>query len=88
MYTFFSCTVNAVELKRLKDAFSKHSTSGGQLQQTVFSSDILGETVPNNLAELVYSAWGGTGKGINFKDLLCGLVLLTRGTQDEKCKCE
>jgi hypothetical protein len=48
-------TVNAVELKRLKDAFSKHSTSSGLLQQNVFLSDILGETVPNNLAEVSQS---------------------------------
>lgn len=72
----------------MKDAFSKHSTSGGVLQQGVFFSEILGETVPSNLAELVYAAWGGSNKGINFKDLLCGLVLLTRGSQDEKCKCK
>ena len=37
--------------------------------------------------QLIYTAWGGTQKGINFKDLLCGLVLLTRGQQEEKCRC-
>lgn len=89
LYVFLHpSTVNSVELKRLKDAFSKHSTSGGLLQQSVFFSDILGETVPSDLAKLVYTAWGGTSKGIGFKDLLCGLVLLTRGHQDEKCKCK
>lgn len=44
--------VNTVELKRLKDTFSKYATSGGLLQQSVFFSDILGDTVPNNLAEV------------------------------------
>lgn len=51
LISFLFLTVNPVELKRLKDAFSKYSTSSGLLQQNVFLSDILGETVPNNLAE-------------------------------------
>lgn len=44
--------MSAVELKRLKDTFSKYGTSGGMLLQSVFFSDILGDTVPNNLAEV------------------------------------
>ena len=84
----YNLTVSSTEFKRLKDAFSKHSTSSGHLQQAVFFSDVLGETVPNSLAELIYSAWGGTSKGISFKELLCGLVLLTNGQQEEKCKCK
>ncbi|KZS03438.1 Uncharacterized protein APZ42_033875 [Daphnia magna] len=78
--------VNNVELKRLKDTFGKYSTPNGLLQQSIFLSEIIGDTVPNNLADLIYTAWGGTAKGISFKDLLSGLVLLTRGTQDEKCR--
>ncbi|XP_046459200.1 ubiquitin carboxyl-terminal hydrolase 32-like isoform X2 [Daphnia pulex] len=78
--------VNTVELKRLKDTFSKYATPSGLLQQSIFFSEILGDTVPNNLAELIYTAWCGTTKGITFKDLLSGLVLLTRGHQDEKCR--
>jgi hypothetical protein len=39
------------------------------------------------LKQLIYTAWCGTTKGITFKDLLSGLVLLTRGHQDEKCRC-
>jgi len=33
-------------------------------------------------------ACGGTPKGISFKDLVCGLVLLTLGTDEEKYKCK
>ncbi|XP_017843639.1 ubiquitin carboxyl-terminal hydrolase 32 isoform X1 [Drosophila busckii] len=35
---------------------------------------------------MLYAACGGTQRGISFKDLLCGLVLITRGTQEEKTK--
>lgn len=38
--------------------------------------------------QLIFLACGGTAKGITFKDLLCSLVLLTRGIKDEKIKCE
>ena len=30
---------------------------------------------------------GGTNKGINFKDLVCALVLITMGHIEEKVKC-
>ena len=78
--------VNNAELKRLKDTFSKYATSGGLLQQNLFLSEVLGDTVPSSIAEDIYLAWGGGSKGINFKDLFCGLVLLTKGSQEEKCK--
>ena len=32
--------------------------------------------------------FGGSAKGISFKDLLCGLVMLTNYRRDEKIKCE
>lgn len=38
--------------------------------------------------QLIFLACGGTVKGITFKDLLCSLVLLTRGSKEEKIKCE
>lgn len=36
----------------------------------------------------IFAASGGTPKGIAFKELICGLVLLTRGKQEEKIKCK
>lgn len=30
---------------------------------------------------------GGSQKGISFRDLLCGLVVLTKGELEEKIKC-
>jgi ubiquitin carboxyl-terminal hydrolase 6/32 len=38
--------------------------------------------------QLLFSACSGSQKGIGFKELVCGLVLLTRGRQEEKLKCK
>lgn len=40
------------------------------------------------LMQHIYSAFGGTSKGIYYKDLVCGLVLLTRGSLLDRLKCE
>ena len=49
--------------------------------------DVLGEAVPTSLAEQIFSLAGG-GKGVSFRELLTALVLLTRGTREEKIKCK
>nr|CAD7570560.1 unnamed protein product [Timema californicum] len=36
--------------------------------------------------KVIFTACGGTQKGITLKDVICGLVLLTRGKEDEKLK--
>ena len=36
----------------------------------------------------MFLAFGGSSKGLSFKELVCGLVLLTRGRRDEKIKCQ
>ena len=36
----------------------------------------------------MFTTFGGSAKGICFKDLLCGLVMLTNNRKDEKIKCE
>ena len=48
---------------------------------------VLGECVPITLAEKVFSLVGG-GSGVTFRELLTLLVLITRGTREEKFKCE
>ena len=53
----------------------------------VFVHDVLGEAVPAGLSEQIYSLVGG-GRGVTFRELLTLLVLLTRGTREEKVKCE
>lgn len=84
---FFSISVNDNELRRIKDAFKRSTGSNGTwLSKSGFLQDVLSEGVPTVLADWLYNACGGTQKGIAFKELLCGLVLLTRGLPDEKIK--
>lgn len=78
--------VSESELKRLRDAFKRASNLSGIITRQAFIKEVLGEFVPLKLAEHIFQACGGTSKGITFKDLLCGLVLLTRGTREERIR--
>ncbi|XP_058975366.1 ubiquitin carboxyl-terminal hydrolase 32 isoform X3 [Musca domestica] len=79
--------VSESELRRLKEAFKKSAGVGRfYLSRNAFQQDVLFEGVPANVTDLLYTACGGTNKGISFKDLLCGLVLITKGTEDEKIR--
>ncbi|KRG06553.1 ubiquitin carboxyl-terminal hydrolase 32 isoform X1 [Drosophila mojavensis] len=79
--------VSDAELRRLKDAFKKSAGVGRlYLSRNAFQQDVLCEGVPPKITDMLYAACGGTQRGISFKDLLCGLVLITRGTQEEKTK--
>ncbi|XP_039299269.1 ubiquitin carboxyl-terminal hydrolase 32 isoform X1 [Nilaparvata lugens] len=72
------------ELKRLRDAFKRFSCSNA-ITDKVFIREVLGDGVPTNVAEFLFIACGGVpDKGIAWKELLCGLVLLTRGEKEEK----
>lgn len=74
------------EMKRSKDAFKRVATLGGQMSDIVFCREVLGDGVPAGIANLLYRGFGGTSKGLSLKDLLCGLVILTKGSQEEKIK--
>ncbi|XP_030372424.1 ubiquitin carboxyl-terminal hydrolase 32 isoform X2 [Scaptodrosophila lebanonensis] len=79
--------VSEAELRRLKDAFKKSAGVGRlYLSRNAFQQDVLCEGVPPKVTDMLYAACGGTQRGISFKDLLCGLVLITRGTPEEKTK--
>ncbi|KQS44270.1 ubiquitin carboxyl-terminal hydrolase 32 isoform X1 [Drosophila erecta] len=79
--------VSDVELRRLRDAFKKSAGVGRNfLSRNAFQQDVLCEGVPPKIVDMLYAACGGTQRGISFNDLLCGLVLITRGTQAEKTK--
>ncbi|XP_059478649.1 ubiquitin carboxyl-terminal hydrolase 32 [Neocloeon triangulifer] len=78
--------VSEADFKRLKDAFKKIAGLNNYITKNAFIKDVLGEGVPVPVAEHIYLACGGTSKGITFSNLLCGLVLLTKGREDEKIK--
>jgi len=50
---------------------------------------VLGEGIPASLGERIYNLVGGAGgRGVQFRELLALLVLLSRGTREEKIKCK
>lgn len=73
-------------MKRIKDAFKRYSAVGSTALPKSAWTEVLGDGVPPVLADWLYVACGGSSKGIQFKELLCGIVLLTKGTADEKIK--
>ncbi|XP_046415413.1 ubiquitin carboxyl-terminal hydrolase 32 [Neodiprion fabricii] len=77
--------VSESELRRLREAF-KRTSANGVISCNTFIQDVLGDCVPTQVAEYIYAAFGGTQRGLSFKELLSGLVLLTRGKQDEKLR--
>ncbi|XP_012868534.1 PREDICTED: ubiquitin carboxyl-terminal hydrolase 32 [Dipodomys ordii] len=78
--------VTDVELKRLKDAFKRTCGLSYYMGQTCFIREVLGDGVPPKVAEVIYCSFGGTPKGLHFNNLIVGLVLLTRGRDEEKAK--
>ncbi|KAK7088275.1 hypothetical protein V1264_022210 [Littorina saxatilis] len=85
-YEDASKRVSDAELKRLKEAFKRSSTLGGCMTENLFSREVLLDGVPTKLAQLIFKGFGGSSKGLTFKDLVCGLVVLTKGTREEKIK--
>ncbi|XP_056905992.1 ubiquitin carboxyl-terminal hydrolase 32 isoform X2 [Takifugu flavidus] len=78
--------VTDVELKRLKDAFKRTSGLNCYMTQHCFYREVLGDGVPLKVAEVIYTSFGGSSKGLHFNNLIVGLVLLTRGRDEEKSK--
>ncbi|XP_039612679.1 ubiquitin carboxyl-terminal hydrolase 32 isoform X1 [Polypterus senegalus] len=78
--------VTDIELKRLKDAFKRTCGLSCYMSQQCFIKEVLGDVVPPKVAEVIYSSFGGTSKGLHFNNLIVGLVLLTRGRDEEKLK--
>ncbi|KAJ7995851.1 hypothetical protein DPEC_G00231010 [Dallia pectoralis] len=78
--------VTDVELQRLKDAFRRTSGLSCYMSQQCFIKEVLGDVVPPRVSEVIYSSFGGTSKGLHFNNLIVGLVLLTRGRDEEKAK--
>ncbi|XP_041972370.1 ubiquitin carboxyl-terminal hydrolase 32 isoform X2 [Aricia agestis] len=79
--------VSDSELRRIREAFKRCSgANGATLSLEAFVHEVLCDGVPFEVAEWLYQACGGTKRGISFKDLLCGIVVLTKGNIEEKIK--
>ncbi|CAG4967965.1 unnamed protein product [Parnassius apollo] len=79
--------VSDSELRRIREAFKRCAgTNGTALSLEAFVHEVLCDGVPFEVAEWLYQACGGTKRGIAFKDLLCGIVVLTKGNIEEKIK--
>ncbi|RVE51242.1 hypothetical protein evm_004046 [Chilo suppressalis] len=75
------------ELRRIREAFKRCAgTNGTSLSLEAFVHEVLCDGVPYEVAEWLYQACGGTKRGIAFKELLCGIVVLTKGNLEEKIK--
>lgn len=75
------------ELRRIREAFKRCvGSNGASLSLEAFAHNVLSDGVPFEVVEWLYQACGGTKRGINFKDLLCGIVVLTKGNIEEKIR--
>lgn len=79
--------VSDSELRRIREAFKRCAGANGTaLSLDAFVHEVLCDGVPYEVAEWLYQACGGTRRGIAFRDLLCGIVVLTKGNLEEKIK--
>ncbi|KAJ0172880.1 hypothetical protein K1T71_011056 [Dendrolimus kikuchii] len=79
--------VSDSELRRIREAFKRCAgTNGTALSLEAFVHEVLCDGVPYEVAEWLYQACGGTKRGIAFRELLCGIVVLTKGNIEEKIK--
>ncbi|XP_052739167.1 ubiquitin carboxyl-terminal hydrolase 32 isoform X3 [Bicyclus anynana] len=79
--------VSDSELRRIREAFKRCAgANGSALSLEAFVHEVLCDGVPHEVSEWLYQACGGTKRGITFKDLLCGVVVLTKGNIEEKIK--
>lgn len=79
--------VSDSELRRIREAFKRCTgTNGTALSLEAFVHEVLCDGVPYEVAVWLFQACGGTKRGIAFRDLLCGIVVLTKGNIEEKIK--
>lgn len=78
--------VTEKELERIRKAFKRYAGNTNVLPKLSFFNEVLGELVPARLGEQLFMTCGGNSKGISFRDVFVLLVLITKGTIDEKVK--
>ena len=92
--------VSEAEKRRIQDAFRRLPLQSGAASRAVFLRQVLGEGVPAVLGERIFAACGGGNGGgvagvagggrggIHLRELFMLLVLITKGTDEEKAKCK
>ena len=94
--------VTEAEKRRLQDAFRRLTPSTGLISKPIFIREVIGDGIPLTLAEQIYNLCNGglhnnsnghggsltSSKGLNFREVLTFLVLITRGSKEEKIKCK
>nr|CAB3267554.1 ubiquitin carboxyl-terminal hydrolase 32 [Phallusia mammillata] len=78
--------VTDTELKRIQAAYKRACGYAGVMRELVFVRDVLGESVPQKLAQRIFAVMSTSSRGLTFRDLLVTLVLLTRGRSEERLK--
>ncbi|KAM3956800.1 LOW QUALITY PROTEIN: ubiquitin specific protease 32 [Aphomia sociella] len=79
--------VSDSEVRRIREAFKKCAgPNSTALSLESFVHEVLCDGVPYEVADWLYQACGGTKRGIGFRDLLRGIVVLTKGNLEEKIK--
>ena len=86
--------------RRLSSGPGGTSGTAGTVAKTVFLREVLGSGVPMGLAERIFAlAGGGNGttgtlgvqgqnRGLQYKEVITVLVIITKGTEEEKHKCK
>ena len=65
--------------------FGGHGSVSGSFSSKAYENSTNGATAASSLG---YSGGPSSSKGLSFKEVLATLVLITRGTHEEKIKCE
>jgi Ca2+-binding EF-hand superfamily protein len=59
-----------------------------RIEKQTFVQDVLGPTIPPQIANRIFASFDRSGNGyLTWKDFLSGMVLLSKGTPDEKAQC-
>jgi len=56
------------------------------ITKNIFSKVIFGDNVPEFFTTRLFDVFSGQNEELNFRDLVCGLVIFVMGTQEEKMK--
>ena len=70
------------------EGFGGHSGVTTSLASRTFETSSVGNSGSNSTGSSSHSNYSNSSKGLSFKEVLAALVLLTRGTHEEKIKCK